>query len=133
MRNSENGRGFALKLLVPVLTALSLIFFRILTASSFESTENVALVTVLLAAALVLGVLAAFKDVLHVPSLLTFAALAVAAAAFTAGRASYVAFYLTGDVMNTGLSVFFILTCIALVLAIALSIAAMAAGSRKAR
>lgn len=49
------------------------------------------------------------------------------------GRASYVAFYLTGDVMNTGLSVFFILTCVALVLAVALSIAAMAAGSRKAR
>ena len=56
-----------------------------------------------------------------------------AAAAFAAGRASYVAFYLTGDVMNTGLSIFFILTCVALVLAVALSIAAMAVVSRKAR
>lgn len=113
MRKPENERAFALRLTVPVLTALSLIFYRVLTASSFESTENVPLVTVLLAAALVLG--------------------AVAAAAFAAGRASYVAFYLTGDVMNTGLSVFFILTCVALVLAVALSIVAMAAGSRKAR
>lgn len=132
MRKPENERAFALRLTVPVLTALSLIFYRVLTASSFESTENVPLVTVLLAAALVLGAFAAFKDVLHVPSFLTFTALA-AAAAFAAGRASYVAFYLTGDVMNTGLSVFFILTCVALVLAVALSIAAMAAGSRKAR
>lgn len=132
MRKPENERAFALRLTVPVLTALSLIFYRVLTASSFESTENVPLVTVLLAAALVLGAVAAFKDVLHVPSFLTFTALA-AAAAFAAGRASYVAFYLTGDVMNTGLSVFFILTCVALVLAVALSIAAMAAGSRKAR
>ena len=132
MRKPENERAFALRLTVPVLTALSMIFYRVLTASSFESTENVPLVTVLLAAALVLGAVAAFKDVLHVPSLLTFTALA-AAAAFAAGRASYVAFYLTGDVMNTGLSVFFILTCIALALAVALSIAAMAAGSRKAR
>ena len=131
MRKPENERAFALRLTVPVLTALSLIFYRVLTASSFESTENVPLVTVLLAAALVLGAFAAFKDVLHVPSFLTFTALA--AAAFAAGRASYVAFYLTGDVMNTGLSVFFILTCVALVLAVALSIAAMAAGSRKAR
>lgn len=106
MRKPENERAFALRLTVPVLTALSLIFYRVLTASSFESTENAPLVTVLLAAA---------------------------AAAFAAGRASYVAFYLTGDVMNTGLSVFFILTCVALVLAVALSIAAMAAGSRKAR
>lgn len=132
MRKPENERAFALRLTVPVLTALSLIFYRVLTASSFESTENVPLVTVLLAAALVLGAVAAFKDVLHVPSFLTFTALA-AAAAFAAGRASYVAFYLTGDVMNTGLSMFFILTCVALVLAVALSIAAMAAGSRKAR
>ena len=132
MRKPENERAFALRLTVPVLTALSLIFYRVLTASSFESTENVPLVTVLLAAALVLGAVAAFKDVLHVPSFLTFTALA-AAAAFAAGRASYVAFYLTGDVMNTGLSVFFILSCVALVLAVALSIAAMAAGSRKAR
>lgn len=132
MRKPENERAFALRLTVPVLTALSLIFYRVLTASSFESTENVPLVTILLAAALVLGAVAAFKDVLHVPSFLTFTALA-AAAAFAAGRASYVAFYLTGDVMNTGLSVFFILTCVALVLAVALSIAAMAAGSRKAR
>lgn len=132
MRKPENEQAFALRLTVPVLTALSLIFYRVLTASSFESTENVPLVTVLLAAALVLGAVAAFKDVLHVPSFLTFTALA-AAAAFAAGRASYVAFYLTGDVMNTGLSMFFILTCVALVLAVALSIAAMAAGSRKAR
>lgn len=132
MRKPENERAFALRLTVPVLTALSLIFYRVLTASSFESTENAPLVTVLLAAALVLGAVAAFKDVLHVPSFLTFTALA-AAAAFAAGRAGYVAFYLTGDVMNTGLSVFFILTCVALVLAVALSIAAMAAGSRKAR
>ena len=132
MRKPENEQAFALRLTVPVLTALSLIFYRVLTASSFESTENVPLVTVLLAAALVLGAVA-FKDVLHVPSFLTFTALAAAAAAFAAGRASYVAFYLTGDVMNTGLSMFFILTCVALVLAVALSIAAMAAGSRKAR
>lgn len=76
MRKPENERAFALRLTVPVLTALSLIFYRVLTASSFESTENVPLVTVLLAAALVLGAVAAFKDVLHVPSFLTFTALA---------------------------------------------------------
>lgn len=75
MRKPENERAFALRLTVPVLTALSLIFYRVLTASSFESTENVPLVTVLLAAALVLGAVAAFKDVLHVPSFLTFTAL----------------------------------------------------------
>lgn len=51
MRKPENERAFALRLTVPVLTALSLIFYRVLTASSFESTENVPLVTVLLAAA----------------------------------------------------------------------------------
>ena len=48
MRKPENERAFALRLTVPVLTALSLIFYRVLTASSFESTENVPLVTVLL-------------------------------------------------------------------------------------
>lgn len=51
MRKPENERAFALRLTVPVLTALSLIFYRVLTASSFESTENVPLVTILLAAA----------------------------------------------------------------------------------
>ncbi len=45
MRKPENERAFALRLTVPVLTALSLIFYRVLTASSFESTENVPLVT----------------------------------------------------------------------------------------
>ena len=80
MRKPENGQGIALRLTVPVLTALSLIFYRVLTASSFESTENVTLVTVLLVAALALGAVAAFKDVLHVPSFLTFTALAAAAA-----------------------------------------------------
>ena len=87
MRKPENEQAFALRLTVPVLTALSLIFYRVLTASSFESTENVPLVTVLLAAALVLGAVAAFKDVLHVPSFLTFTALAAAAAAFAAMKA----------------------------------------------
>lgn len=133
MRKMMKNKVSALSLFTLVLTVLSLIFFRVLTASSFESTENVPLVIGLLIAAIALGAVSCWKDIFHVPTLLTFAALASASAAFAAGRASYVAFYLTGDVMNTGLSVFFLLDCATIILALVLSIAAMAASGRKAK
>ncbi|MCI6435874.1 MAG: hypothetical protein MR828_14200 [Clostridiales bacterium] len=126
------GKREVLSLAATGLTVLSLVFYRILTASSFESTENVPLVTGLLAAGAILGVLAAWKDFFHVPSLLTFTALAAALAAFAAGRTSYLAFYLSGDVMNTGLSVHFVLAAVMLVLAVIVSIAAMCDARRKA-
>ncbi len=125
------GKGFILSLGTLIPAILSLVFFRMLTASSFESTENVPLVTGLLTGAIVLCALTTWKDVFHVPSLLTFAALSAATAAFAAGRASYVAFYLSGDVMNTGLSPLFLATCVLLVLSLALSIAALSASQAK--
>ncbi|MBR3429465.1 MAG: hypothetical protein IKO13_01000 [Oscillospiraceae bacterium] len=128
---NEKGKSFILSLVALILTILSLVFFRVLAASSFESTENVPLVTGLLIGAGILGAIAAVKDFFHVPSLLFFAVLSAAAAAFAAGRASYVAFYLSGDVMNTGLSVFFLITCILLVLGLVMSIAAMKASGTK--
>lgn len=40
MRKPENEQAFALRLTVPVLTALSLIFYRVLTASSLKALKT---------------------------------------------------------------------------------------------
>ena len=131
MRKMMKNKVSVLSLFTLVFSILSVLFFQVLTAASFESTENVPLVTGLMVAAIVLCALTCWKDLFHIPSLLTFTALAASTAAFAAGRASYLAFFLSGDVMNTGLSPFFLLACATLILALVLSIATMAASGKK--
>lgn len=105
--------------------AVGLISFRILASVSFETDENVLLVTLLGIGSLALGLCTAWKDLLHLPSLLTFIAATLTLCQFLAGRVSYLAFYFSGDVMNTGLSPWFIAALICFIAALVCSIASM--------
>lgn len=102
-----------------VLSLLGAIFYALLVSASFESTESPAIVLGLTCAAAVLSaVCLLWKDLFHALSTAAFFTALGALGAFVAGRVSYLAFYLSGDVMNTGLSPFFLLSAVLLVLAV---------------
>ena len=122
---SRKGPGFAMTCVSFVLLVIALGSFLLLASVSFEGSENVPLVAGLIGAALLLHVLTGIKDMLHLPSLAAFVATASAMSAFVAGRVSYLAFYFSGDIMNTGLSIYFVLTACCLVLALVFSILGM--------
>lgn len=94
----------ALFLLLGVVFALILIN----TQTKFEADENPVLFCVFAGIGLVLCLLAMWKDILCIPSLLAFACSAAALSVYLVGRTSYFAFFITNDVMGTGLSPFFV-------------------------
>lgn len=116
---NKKADGFYITIAALIAALLGILFFHMLTAESFESSEQPAAVTA------VFCVLTAWKDIFKVFSLGAFIAATVTFFTFVSGRISYVAFYLSGDIMNTGLSVYFILSCICFFLALVFSVAAM--------
>lgn len=104
---------------------VALICFGALTNVSTEATENPATVIALAVVAMAFCALTAFKDYFKIPSLLAFVFTFVAFAVFVSGRVSYVAFYFSGDVMNTGLSPLFVVSFVFFLLAAVASASAV--------
>lgn len=106
---------------------LGIICFAILVSSSFESTETPAAVIGMACACALLGAVCFFwKDLFHALSIAAFFTSLGALGSFVAGRVSYLAFYLSGDVMGTGLSPLFILSAVFFVLAVIFASLSMA-------
>lgn len=101
---AKKEKGFWFSLLAVVLFAAGLVFYRMLTSVSFETTERPVLVILFAFGAILMSLIAAYKDWSKVPSILAYAAATVAFFTLLEGRTSYLAFYFSGDVMNTGLS-----------------------------
>ena len=101
-------KGFFCSAASIVLFAIGLVFYRMLTAVSFETTERPIVVILAAFAAILFSLIASYKDFGKVPSILAYTASTVAFFTLLEGRASYLAFYFAGDVMNTGLSPYMI-------------------------
>ena len=105
---AKKEKGFFCSAASIVLFAIGLVFYRMLTAVSFETTERPIVVILAAFAAILFSLIASYKDFGKVPSILAYAASTVAFFTLLEGRASYLAFYFSGDVMNTGLSPYMI-------------------------
>ena len=105
---AKKEKGFFCSAASIVLFAVGLVFYRMLTAVSFETTERPIVVILAAFAAILFSLIASYKDFGKVPSILAYAAATVAFFTLLEGRASYLAFYFAGDVMNTGLSPYMI-------------------------
>ena len=101
-------KGFWCSAAAIVLFAVGLVFYRMLTAVSFETTERPVLVILFAFAAILFSLIASYKDYGKLPSILAYADATVTFFTLLEGRASYLAFYFTGDVMHTGLSPYMI-------------------------
>ena len=110
-------KGFFCSAAAVIFFAAGLVFYRMLTAVSFETTERPLLVTLFTFAAILFSMIASYKDFGKVPSILAYAASTVAFFTMIEGRGSYLAFYFSGDVMNTGLSPYMIVTFVCYLLA----------------
>lgn len=122
---AKKAPGFYFTAATLLCSLLGLIFFICLTNVSFESTEAPATVIVLAVVVMVLCLVTGVKDCFKVPSLATLVLAMVTLCTFITGRVSYFAFYISGDVMDTGLSPFFVLTAVFLLLAVVTSVMAM--------
>lgn len=97
-------KGFFCSAAAIVLFSVGLVFYRMLTAVSFETTERPITVILFSFAAILMSLIASYKDFGKVPSIAAYALGVIAFFTFLEGRTSYLAFYFSGDVMNTGLS-----------------------------
>lgn len=121
----KKAKGFYCTAAALLLTVLGVIFFASLTSFSAESTETPGLVIAFAVATIVLCLFAGVKDLFRIPTLLAFACATCTFGAFASGRVSYVAFYFSGDVMNTGLSPLFVLSALCFLLAVVASVMAV--------
>jgi hypothetical protein len=106
-------KGFFCSAVSVVLFAIGLVFYRMLTAVSFETTERPLTVVLFTFGTILFSLIASYKDFGKVPSIAAYALATVAFFALLEGRASYLAFFFAGDVMNTGLSSYMVIaiTC----------------------
>ena len=118
-------KGFFCSAASIVLFAIGLVFYRMLTAVSFETTERPIIVVLAAFAAILFSLIASYKDFGKVPSILAYAASTVAFFTLLEGRASYLAFFFAGDVMNTGLSPYMIVAFICFLLGMAAALLAV--------
>lgn len=104
--------------------------FMLMNAYSPESGENVGGVMLLLFFALAVNAVCIFIDYFKIISLASFVMSLVSFCMILSGRISYLAFFFSGDVMGTGLSLFLILALLLMILAIAGGIVAVCSPSK---
>lgn len=99
----------------------------LMDAYAEESGENVTIACVLLLCCLAANIVCIFRDWGKIVSLVSFALAAASFAYILAGRISYLAFFMSGDVMGTGLSLFLLLALLFVLGAAAADVVAMCA------
>ena len=114
---SKKGKGYLFSLAALLFTVIGLIFFRILTTVSVELSERPVLIIGLAFGAIFLDLIATYKDYAKVPSIAAYAVTTALFFSLIEGRVSYLAFYFSGDVMNTGLSPYLVAALILFLLA----------------
>lgn len=122
---AKKGIGFWFDIVVVLLGIAAVVCFFQLTAVSEELDENPIVVVVLTMITVFSMAVAAYKDWFGVPSLVAMVLSSFALFAFVGGRVSYVVFYLTGDINQTGLSAWFVATTVLLVSMLVACICAM--------
>lgn len=105
-------KGFYLEAASALCLVLGLLFFLCLTSVSTEESEKPVLVITLTFVTILLAFIACYKDYFRVFSVAEFVLSAVTLFKLLEGRISYLAFYFSGDVVDTGLSPYLILALV---------------------
>ena len=110
---------FILDVVSAFLALLSLVFFVLMAHYSKEEGENIPLLVTFLILGMVFSLISAFEKVFSslpggriivtISPLLAFLFAQISVALVISFRVSYLAFFFSGDVMGTGLSLFFLL------------------------
>lgn len=122
---ASKGKGFYATMVTMLCLLAAIICFAILLQGPTEADENPPMVIGFTVAALVLCLVAAYKDFFKLPTLAAFICTTIAALFYLRGRVSYLAYYFTGDVLGTGLSAAFVIGAVCFLTALATSICGM--------
>lgn len=117
--------GFWFTIASFVLLILSIILFALLSSSSEVIDETPSTIFALLGVAAAVSLVVGYKDFFHAVSIIQLLFVSVVTFLFIYGRVSYLAYYFSGDIMGTGLSVWFIVTFILLLATLVSSILAI--------
>ena len=128
---SKKGKGYLFSLAAILSTAVGLIFFRMLTSVSVEQSERPALVIALAFGAILFDLIATYKDYAKVPSIAAYALTTALFFSLLEGRVSYLAFYFSGDVLDTGLSPYLVIAFILFLLAVVFTLLAVVCKQEK--
>ncbi len=109
--------GFWFAIASVVLLFVGVICFGALTNVSFELDENPALIITFCVLAMVLLLVACWRDFFKALSLVAVMFVSIVLFAFISGRVSYLAYYFSGDILGTGLSPLFVVSLVCFVLA----------------
>lgn len=118
-------KGYVCSVAALVLTIIGLEFFRMLTAVSAMYAEQPIIVVLAAFAAILFHLIASYKDYGKVPSIAAYAASTVAFFTLLGDRASYLAFYFSGDILGTGLSPFLVVAFVCFLAAMVLALLAV--------
>ena len=129
---SKKGNGYLFSLAALLFTAIGLIFFRMLTAVSVEQSEHPLLIIGLAFGAIFLDLIVSYKDYAKVPSIAAYAVTTALFFSLIEGRVSYLAFYFSGDVLNTGLSPYLVAALVLFFLAMLCTLFAVICKQEKA-
>lgn len=116
-------RGWA-RIACAIASLLALIFFFALAFTAPEEGENIALIGIMTGGALLGALALSFHDYWHIPSLLTTFFTSFAFFLIVQSRVDYLAYYLAGDVHQTGLSAFLIFALIFALIAFVMALTA---------
>lgn len=117
--------GFYFDLATLVFMLLSLCVFSVLAKVSYQIDEKPEAITAFCIVAMVVSVVAGYKDWFRAVTLLNLVFTSAALFTFVYGRVSYVVYYFAGDIMETGLSPLFILCALFLILGLVSSVLAI--------
>lgn len=117
--------GFYLIAIEFLCTLVGVISFITLIKVSNESSEKPLMVITLATVTLALTLIAGYHDFFKVFTLATFVITTVTFFTFILGRVSYIAFLVSGDILGTGLSPFFVISTICYLASVVLSAMAM--------
>lgn len=110
----SKGLGYWFTLGTTVFLFLSLLAFILLFRESTVIEERPAAVIALISIAIVISLAVGFKDYYNILSIVLFAVTIASFFLFIYGRVSYLAYYFSGDIQGTGLSIWCVISFITL-------------------
>lgn len=128
---AKKGKGYLFSLVAILSTVVGLIFFRMLTVVSVEQSERPVLVITLAFVAILFDLIATYKDYAKVPSIVAYAITTALFFSLLEGRVSYLAFYFSGDVLDTGLSPYLVIAFLLFFLAMVFTLFAVVCKQEK--
>lgn len=115
-----------------IASLFALVFFLLLAFTAPEEGENIALIAWMIGGSFLGALALSFHDYWHIPSILTTFLTSFSFFLIVQSRVDYLAYYLAGDVNQTGLSAFLIFAALFALIAFIMAIISAIASSGEA-